>query len=53
MKEDKIKELQKRIDELKKEREEMQRYFEIINEKNIESDVKKALTKNDKNDNIT
>lgn len=53
MKKDKVKEIQKRINELKKEREEMQRYFEMINEKNIELDVKKPLTKNNKNGNMT
>lgn len=53
MKEDKVIELQKRINELKKEREEMQRYVEMIDEKNIELDVKKSLTKNNKNGNMT
>jgi hypothetical protein len=53
MSDDKVRELQKRIDELKKEREEMQRYVEMIDERNIELDVKKPLTKNNKNGNMT
>ena len=48
MKEDKVIELQKRINELKKEREEMQRYVEMIDERNIELDVKKLKKDKDK-----